>query len=521
MSILTPGTVNPNAIVAPGVYISPQLPTPPLSGAATDIILVVGTGTFGPVNTPVDILGITDEINTFGPVQNSVYDMGSQVMAAASVGANAFVCVRVTDGTDVKADVDLVDDQVVPVTGLTLTSRYSGTLGNTINIVVEQGTDYTVGTPVYKISIMFPTGGVNNLPEVYDNIGGSGNAFWVNAANAINLGQGALAPPSQLVTAVAGLSVNPPAIDGYVMAGGTDGNSGVTDATLLGVNTLPRTGMYSASGADFDFVLLSNVSSASTYNAQIAFAQINGAYAVLARPKGESFTAGIAAKKAAGIDALTASWGKLMVGDWCLMQDNYNNVQRYISPQAWIAGEMATLEPQDSSLNKIISSPIFLGTQTSTAGLKYSQSDIAQILQNGLDVLARPSPGGFYFAAQTGKNLSGNLLANGDEYTRNTNFIAQSLNQNLGQYIGKLNSASEIQSLSTYLNQWFETLWNQSVIGSTSNPEQKPYDVSIDNSRAIYGIQIVNIQVAFLRVIVTLLVNLQTGVVSVSSVTNQ
>lgn len=521
MSILTPGTVNPNAIVAPGVYISPQLPTPPLSGAATDIILVVGTGIFGPVNTPVDILGITDEINTFGPVQNSVYDMGSQVMAAASVGANAFVCVRVTDGTDVKASVVLTDAQVVPVDGLTLTSRYSGSLGNTINVVVEQGTNYTVSVPVYKISIMFPTGGVNNLPEVYDNIGGSGNAFWVNAANAINLGQGALAPPSQLVTAVADVSTNAPDLTGYVLAGGTDGNTGVTDTTLVGVNTLPRTGMYSASGANFDFVLLSNVTGLATYDDQIAFGQVNGAYAVLTRPAGESFTAGITAKKTAAVSPLIANWGKLMVGDWCLMQDNYNNVQRYISPQAWIAGEMATQAPQNSSLNKIISSPIFLGTQTSTAGLKYSASDIAQILQNGLDVIARPSPGGFYFSAQTGKNLSSDILANGDEFTRNTDFIAQSLNQNLGEYIGDLMSASEIQSVTVFIKQFLHTMWVNGQIGSTTNPSQIPYTVSIDVSRSIYGIQIANVQVAFLRVIVVFLVNLQTGVVSVSSVTNQ
>ena len=522
MTILTPGTVNPNALVAPGVYISPQLPSPPLNGVATNIILVVGTATWGAINSPVIINSLQDYTSSFGNPQTTIYDMGTQVMAASSLGGNAFVCVRVTDGTDVKATVDVVDTtSPTPVNGLVLTALYSGTLGNTIQVVVEQGTNYTVGTPVYKISILFPTGGVNNLPEVYDNIGGTGATFWQNAVNAINLGQGALSPPSQLVTAAIGTSTATPALQSYVLAGGTDGNSGVTDSDLVGSNISPRTGMYSASGSTFDLMVLSNVTTGSTYQEQISFAEMKAAYVMLARPQGESFTAGIAAKKAITFDVETMSWGKLMVGDWCYFQDNYNNTQRYMSPQAWIAGILSNLSPEQSSLNKILSSAIFLGTQTSVANKRYNQADIAQILQNGLDVIALPSPGGFYFGAQTGKNLSSNLLINGDEYTRNTNYLAATLNTQLGVYVGELMSPSEIQSVTIFIKSFLYTLWKQNKIGSTTNPTQVPYTVSIDVSQAAKGIQIANVTVAFLRVIVVFLVNLQTGVVSISSVTNQ
>ena len=521
MTILAPNTLNPNALVAPGVYISPQQPAPPLTGAESDVILIVGSGTFGPVNAPIDVIGLQNAISTFGTPQQSTYDLVSQVMAASSVGTNQFVCVRVTDGNDTASKAEIEDNQVTAVVGLTLTCKYTGSLGNAINIQVSQGTNYTVAAPVYRISIMFPTGGVNNLPEVFDNIGGTGNAFWVNAAAAINNGQGALAAASQLVTAAAGTSVSPPAIDNYTMTGGTDGNSTLTDADLVGSTVLPRSGMYAADGADFSLMLLANVTDETTYNDQIIFAQSQGAYAILTRPKSESYTAGITAKKNAALNVLTAEWGKLMVGDWVLMQDNYNNLSRYISPQPWIAGVLSGLPPQNSSLNKILSSNIFLGTETSINGLKYSASDIATILQNGLDVIALPSPGGFYYSAQTGKNLGGNLLANGDEYTRNTNFIAETLNQQLGVYIGQLDSPSEVQSVLAYMDQFLDGLWKTGAIGSSENPTRRPYIISIDNSQIRKGIQIANIEIAFLRVVVVFLVNLKTGLVSIGSVTNQ
>jgi len=525
MPILPPGSVNPNSLIAPGVYISPQLPAPPLTGAPTDIILFVGTAIGGPVNAPVTCFGLQEYINIFGTPQNSTYDMGTQVMIAASMRAYNFVCVRVTDGTDVKADADILDTATpTPAIGMTVTAKNSGTLGNQIKIIISEGTNSTVSAPTYKVTILYPTGTGNSIPENFDNIGGAGATLWQNMVNAINLGQGSLAPPSALVTAAIGVSTGTPDLETYTLAGGTTGNSGVNAASLVGDDTTtPREGMYAARDVDFDLMVLSNVSDGATYIEQVNFAESQAAYAILTRPSNESFTAGITAKKAISFDPNMMAWGKLMVGDWVRVQDNFNKVQRYVSPQSFVAGKLANLAPEQSGLNKPMASSLFLGTQISDNNGRYTADDIAQILLNGLDVIARPSPGGFYFAEQTGKNLLGNLniLANGDEFTRNTDFLMSSIQDFAGPYIGRLISDSESKALKAGVVSFLANLWAQEKIGLSNDPRTVPYLVSVDNSESIKGIQILNVEVAFLKVLVVLLVNLQTGVASISSVNNQ
>ncbi|MGC8011029.1 phage tail protein, partial [Salmonella enterica] len=76
---------------------------------------------------------MTGYAQTFGAVQNRKYDMGTQVALAVLQGANNFKCVRVTDGTDVAASV------VVQTNCITFTSKYTGTLGNGIQVTLSTG----------------------------------------------------------------------------------------------------------------------------------------------------------------------------------------------------------------------------------------------------------------------------------------------------------------------------------------------------------------------------------------------
>ena len=68
------------------------------------------------------------------------------------------------------------------------------------------GSNNTSGAPTYKLTVQLP----GQLPEVFDNIGGTGNAIYVNMATAINLGQSGLRGPSQLVVATAGAATARP-----------------------------------------------------------------------------------------------------------------------------------------------------------------------------------------------------------------------------------------------------------------------------------------------------------------------
>ncbi|MGC7986160.1 phage tail protein, partial [Salmonella enterica] len=65
-----------------------------INGLPTNILGIVGTAQWGPVNAPTTIGDMTGYAQTFGAVQNRKYDMGTQVALAVLQGANNFKCVR-------------------------------------------------------------------------------------------------------------------------------------------------------------------------------------------------------------------------------------------------------------------------------------------------------------------------------------------------------------------------------------------------------------------------------------------
>ncbi len=523
MPVIPAGTINPNSVVAPNVYVIEELPQPIILGVPTDIIGLVGTAIWGPTNSPQLIPSLTDYVGLFGDPQTNKFDMGTHVNAITSLGANDMRCVRVTDGTDVAALTLVLDTGAG--TGMTVTSKYTGTKGNDLQVSVTEGSDSTVALPSFKVTVQFPTGLGVNIPEVFDNLGKNltGLPVWQAMVDAINLGQSSLRGPSLLVVATVGASAVIPAITTtpYIFTGGTNGNSSVVVATLVGVDVAPRTGMFALRGSGLALLDLCDVDDATTYAAQVSFSEFEGCYAILTRPIGESVSAAITAKKAAALDS---PFAKLLVGDYTKINDSFNNVQRFISPQGFTAARLAILSPEESGLNKQIVSTILVGTQSSEAQKIYSNAEIVEILQGGLDVIATPSPGGNYFALQTGKNTSSNLLANGDNFTRLTNFIAFSLSDNSGIFVGQLQTQSERQSAKTAIQSFLQDLADQGQIGAVDGSQ--PYTVVLDDSnnppnRVAQGFMQADVNVAFFQVIVAFLVNLQTGDVTVTNVINQ
>jgi hypothetical protein len=198
MPISQAGSTNLAAIGVPNVLVQITPPNPLLNGVPTDIVGVVGTAQWGPTNAPVTIGSLQQLVSVFGNPSLDAYDMPSCVYAAMQQSANNFRCVRVTDGTDVAASASMVDTQSPsPSPGVLLTSIYTGVLGNTTNAQFSIGSGSTPGTPTYKLTVWM-SGGV---PEVFDNIGGTGQVFWQNVVNAVNLGQSIARGPSQLVVA--------------------------------------------------------------------------------------------------------------------------------------------------------------------------------------------------------------------------------------------------------------------------------------------------------------------------------
>src|SRR5690348_11256953 len=105
--IIPQGSITATSAIAPGLYvviIPPQIAQ--LNGVATNVIGIVGTASWGPVNVPTVVSSTGNYAQQFGPVMNRKYDLGTPVATATLQGANSFICVRATDGTDTAATID-------------------------------------------------------------------------------------------------------------------------------------------------------------------------------------------------------------------------------------------------------------------------------------------------------------------------------------------------------------------------------------------------------------------------------
>ena len=334
MPIVQSGSVNTTALVVPDLYV--QIVTPQnfvLNGVPSNVLGVVGTAIWGPVGQPVLCATTADYVLQFGAIQARTYDMGTQVYTAAAQGAQNFRCVRVTDGTDVAASV------VVQSTCITFTAANTGTLGNSIQAIIAAGTKAST----FKLTVTLP----GRSPEVFDNIAGSGNALWLAMVAAVNRGNGALRPPSQLITAVAGAGTATPTLTTYTLAGGTDGVATITSAVLVGVDTTPRKGMYALRGQGCSIALLADADDSTQWTTQASFGLSEGIYMIATAVKSIAIangtTGSVDVKATAGLDSYAV---KLMHGDWIFWNDPVNGTLRSVSPQGFAAGRLASLSPE-------------------------------------------------------------------------------------------------------------------------------------------------------------------------------
>jgi hypothetical protein len=313
---------------------------------------------------------------------------------------------------------------------ITITGKYTGTLGNQITVSIQNGTK--AGS--YLAIVSFP----GLTPQQFNNVTGAGNAFWVNLAAAINTGN-AFSAPSTTVVATAGAATGAPVLSTPVtLSGGTDGASGVTDATLIGQDIVPRKGMFALRSSNVDMFTLCDMSTIANYAAVASFALSETAYAVFSTPSGDTIQDAISIRTNSGIDT---PWFKLVLGDYPTFLDSFNGVSRLVNPAAFALGIYGNLSPQLNALNKPLQG--ISATQRTQLGQTYSEAELSLINTNGLDVIVGPqtSPGGFYFSFGSGRNASSNTAAAGDEYTRMTNFLIRAASSKAaGSFVGQVQS---------------------------------------------------------------------------------
>lgn len=497
MTIAQYGEINTTALAVPDLLIQVVPPTSNLiNGVPSNVLGVVGTASWGPLNSPAIVGGYADYAAKFGHAQAVKYDMGTAVMAAAVNGANNFRCVRVSNGNDAAASV------AVQTTGVTLTAFYTGSLGNKIKVTFSKG---SVKNST-RVTISVP----GQPPEIFDNITGAANARWVNIAAAINNGQSVTRGPSKWVTATAGALTAAVTEATVTLTGGADGGGGATDASdLVGSDTTPRTGMYALRATGCSLFMLADADDDTTWTTQVAFALSEGAYAIMTGPAGDTIADHLTALDTAGVDSYG---GKLLFGDWVWFRDYVNDRTRLISPQPFAAGLLANLSPEQSGLNKQLHGVV--GTQKSAANQVYSAAELQSLGLNGTDLIANPVPGGNYFGLRFGRNMSSNAAVHGDNYTRLVNYIATSLNAGMGQFIGKLQSPKLRREAAAVLSAFLQNMADAGMIGNAQGTT--PYFVQIDDAnnppdRVALGYMQADVKVQFLGVVEYFIVNVEGG----------
>ena len=470
MPIVQQGSINTTALVVPDLYV--QIVPPQnlvLNGVPTNVVGVVGSASWGPVGQPVIVATMSDYARGFGPVMARKYDMGTQVATAVQQGAQSFRCVRVSDGSDTAAAF------MVPNTSFLVTALYTGALGN--QIVISMANGAKAGT--WKFTVSLP----GFAPEVFDNLAGTGTAFWQGVASAINNGQGPQRGPSQIVVANAGTTAGAPVTFTWgfnLGAAGNDGAGGVTSASLVGSDAAPRRGMYALRGQGCTIAVLADADDANQWNTQAGFGLSEGIYMILTGAAGDTASNAVAVKATAGLDSYSA---KLMFGDWVWWNDPVNQALRLVSPQGFVAGRLANLSPEQSSLNK----PLFgvVGTQKSGSpgsaqASTYSSAELAVLLGAGIDVIANPQPGGAFWGVRGGHNSSSNAATNGDNYTRLTNYISATLAAGMGQYVGQVINTQLFQRIRATQLSFLQNMLSQGLLGSRDG--SLPFSVICDTS---------------------------------------
>jgi phage tail sheath protein FI len=464
------GSVNTTSLIVPDLYV--QIVPPQnlvLNGVPTNILGVVGTASWGPVDEPAIVGSMADYARTFGGVVPRKFDLGTQVATAVQQGAQNFRCVRVTDGTDTAAY------SVVPGVNASFTALYTGSLGN--SIAVNLGAGSLPGT--WRLSVQLP----GYTPEVFDGLTGNGAAFWTALANAVNHGTGNNRGPSALIVASSGGSTASPApfsLQLGATGAGSDGAASVASARLIGTDAPDRAGMYALRGQSCGIALLADCDDPATWTTQAAFGLQEGIYMIMTSPAGDTIANAVATVAAAGLNSYSA---KLMFGDWLWWSDQANNAIRLVSPQGFAAGRLANLSPEQSSLNKQIygiAGSQRSGTPGSGQNAGWSSADLGALLGAGIDIVAKPQPGGSYWGVRGGINTSSNPATNGDNYTRLTNYIAATLAAGMGQYVGRVINSGLFGQIRATLLSFLNNMLGQGLLGSTGG--SLPFSVVCDTS---------------------------------------
>jgi hypothetical protein len=361
---------------------------------------------------------------------------------------------------------------------------------------------------------LVPGSGYTSAPTLTLTGGGGGTgasyvasiAYWVNIAAAINSGQGVQRGPSINFIATNGTGTAAPTAATLSLAGGTDGASGVTGNTLVGVDSLPRSGMYALRGLGCSIGMLSDCDLSTTWTTQIAYGLYEGTYMIGTTPSADTISNFQSEISTAGIDSYAM---KLMLGDWPQINDTFNNLYRFVSPQGFVVGVLGNLGPNQSTLNKPIRG--ITGTQKSQTGVQYTNGDLQALALARGDVIAITSLNAS-MCCQNGHNTSSNAAIHGDNYSRMTNFLAATLASGMGIYVGSIGTPSQAADVKATLDSFFDNIQrNAKLIGDPNDPSAPDAWISTVTPTNSLGVEQASVQVVYQNITEFLVISVQGG----------
>ncbi|MFT8791691.1 phage tail protein [Komagataeibacter saccharivorans] len=483
MTIYQSGQLNTNSLNVPDLYVQILQPqTLALNGVATGRIGIVGTAAWGAVATPVIVGGMGDCLGAFGPRQAMATDIGTAVNIALLQGASDFRCVRVSDGTDAAATGELA--------GVTLTAIHTGSAGNAITATLVQD---AIITTAYTLNISHAVLGSRTYR----------GATWTALATALATDGAAL------VRATVPATVPVLAAGSVMLAGGADGGVPAT-AAFLGTDGASRTGMYALRGQGCALGLLHGISDSTSWTTQAAFGLEEGVYMIATGPAGDTIASAAAQKAAAGVDSYAI---KLMLGDWLWWDDDANG-DMLVPPQAFAAGILGGLSPEQSSLNKPLSGVIGsqkAGLVSSGMAATYSTAELSALFGAGIDVICNPAPGGAYWAVRGGINTSSDADTADDTYTRLTNYIAETINAGMGAFVGEVISPTLFGDIRAVLLGTLSGMAGSGILADSTSYAVVCDSTNNPQSRTALGYVRADVQVRYQGINRFFIVNLQGG----------
>jgi phage tail sheath protein FI len=120
------------------------------------------------------------------------------------------------------------------------------------------------------------------------------------------------------------------------------------------------------------------------------------------------------------------------------------------------------------------------GTPGSGQNTAYSTADLSALLAAGIDLICNPQPAGSFWGVRGGHNTSSDAATDGDNYTRLTNYIAETLAAGMGQYVGQVVNNALFQRIRSTQLSFLNNMYGQGLLGSTDGA--LPFSVICDTT---------------------------------------